>query len=384
VADEAIQARRLAAARARRARVVDHDRTARDDRHAVERGTRHGLLGAGGHDVDDFGALAVGRRQHLLEALHGAGMQLRHARLVHADLGADLLHRHLAEVVEADDLAFARRQRVDRGAHALADFGGLVHAVGRRRLWRQHHGGEHVLVGHVVRRERRGRLDRVDADDGAIQAGFVRPHAGREVGHRRLAAEFPSQVFASRLQLASHAADAAGPRIAAQGVDHRAPHAAFGKRLELDAAVFVVAVRGIDQADHPVLDQVAKVDRVWHRGGDTPGERLDEGHAGGDAFTLGLGNGLALHGLAPRLVAVGETRCRILRTVEPPGHHGLGSWQARYQLRHPCAVLGHTQRTHLPIRWIQAIFCCAIVCTGVKARQRPRRKASTTWHLGCG
>ena len=58
--------------------------------------------------------------EHLAQPLDGAGVQLRHARLVHADLGADLLHRHFAEVVEADQLPLARRQRRDGRAHAVA------------------------------------------------------------------------------------------------------------------------------------------------------------------------------------------------------------------------------------------------------------------------
>ena len=42
----------------------------------------------------------------------------------------------------------------------------------------------------------------------------------------------------------------------------------------------VEAVGRVDEADHAVLHQVAQVDRVRHRGGHAPGERLDEREAG--------------------------------------------------------------------------------------------------------
>jgi len=49
-------------------------------------------------------------RQRVAEAADGTRVQLRDARLVDADLGADLLHRRLLVVIEADHLLLARRQ----------------------------------------------------------------------------------------------------------------------------------------------------------------------------------------------------------------------------------------------------------------------------------
>jgi hypothetical protein len=40
---------------------------------------------------------------------------------------------------------------------------------------------------------------------------------------------------------------------------------------------------GVDETEHAILDQVADVDGVRHRGGDTASKLLDEGYAGGDS-----------------------------------------------------------------------------------------------------
>ena len=61
------------------------------------------------------------RSKRLLESTNGARMQLRHTRLVDANLASDLLHRRFAVVVAADDLLFARWQRGDCGTHADTD-----------------------------------------------------------------------------------------------------------------------------------------------------------------------------------------------------------------------------------------------------------------------
>ena len=115
------------------------------------------------------------------------------------------------------------------------------------------------------------------------------PDAGGQVGQRRLGAGLAAQGLAGRLELAALAADAARPGVLAQRVDHGAPDAALGEGLELDAAAVVVAVRGVDEADHPVLHQVAEVDRVRHRRGHPAGNGFDEGQAGDDAILRGHG-----------------------------------------------------------------------------------------------
>jgi hypothetical protein len=71
-------------------------------------------------------------------------------------------------------------------------------------------------------------------------------------------AELAAQRFARGFELAADTADAARPGVAAQRVDHRATHSAFGKGLELDAAGLVIAVGGIHQTEHAILDEVAR------------------------------------------------------------------------------------------------------------------------------
>ena len=117
------------------------------------------------------------------------------------------------------------------------------------------------------------------------------PDLRGEIRQRRLAPQLASQLFASRLELATLAANATWPGILAQRVDHRAADAPFGERLELDPARLVETVRRVDQPDDAVLNEVADVDRVGHRGRHPPSELLDERKAGNDAGILFTGRG---------------------------------------------------------------------------------------------
>ena len=136
--------------------------------------------------------------ERLAQALDGARVQLRDARFVDADLRADLLHRRFGVVVEADDLALARRQRRDRGANAVAHLALLVRRVGRRRLRRHERRRQRRAVDVLAGRQRRRRLDGVDADDGPAEARLVRADARGEIGERRLGAELAAQLLRAR------------------------------------------------------------------------------------------------------------------------------------------------------------------------------------------
>ena len=177
----------------------------------------------------------------------------------------------------------ARRTRVRVSEASYARSG--RRRLGRHADVRQHH------VGRPVRRRRqhRRRLDGADADDGAAEARLVGADAGGQVGQGRLGARLAAQRLAGRLELAALTADAARPGVLAQRVDHGAADAALGEGLELDAATVVVAMRGVDQADHPVLHQVTEVDRVRHRRSHPTGNGLDERQAGDDTILRGHG-----------------------------------------------------------------------------------------------
>ena len=145
------------------------------------------------------------------------------------------------------------------------------------------------FVEVLVVGERGGRFDGVDADDGAAQALLVGPDLGGEVGQRRLAPELAAQLLAGGFELTALTADAARPCVLAQRVDHRATDATLGKGFELDTARLVEAVRGIDEADDAILDEIANIDGVGHRGRHATSELLDEGNAVHDAGGVGGG-----------------------------------------------------------------------------------------------
>ena len=247
----------------------------------------------------------------LPQTLHGARVQLRDARFVHADLRANLLHRRFAVVVEPDHLALARRQRRNGGADAVADFLLFVRPVGRLWLGGHERRRQRRAVDVLAGRQRRRRFDRVDPHDGASEPRLVRSDSRGEVRERRLGTELAPQFLARRFELAALTPDAARPRVATKRVDHRAANAALGKRLELDAAVFVEAAGGVDQADHPVLHQVAQLDRVRHGRGDATRERFHERKTCGDALTMTGGEWLTLHLIVSSKTAVAVGRVAI-------------------------------------------------------------------------
>ena len=134
----------------------------------------------------------------------------------------------------------------------------------------------------IAARERRRRLDGVDADDGLAETLFVGADGLRQIRERRLVAQGDAQLFARGLELAAHAAHATRPGVLAERVDHGAADAALGKGLELDAAALVEPLGRIDEANDAVLDQVAQVDGVRHGSGHTARQRLHKRKTGLD------------------------------------------------------------------------------------------------------
>jgi len=93
-------------------------------------------------------------------------------------------------------------------------------------------------------------------------------------------------LLARGFELAPLAADAARPRVLAERVDHGTANAAFGKGFELDSARLVEALRGVDQSNDPVLDEIADVNRVGHGRRYPASKLLDERKTGYDARIL--------------------------------------------------------------------------------------------------
>ena len=147
----------------------------------------------------------------------------------------------------------------------------------------------------LARGQWRRRFDRVDAHDGAAQPLLVGADPRGKVGHRWLVTQLASERFTRGVELPALATHAAGPRVFAERIDHRAAHAALGERLELDAACLVEAVRRVDQPEHTVLNQIPHVDRIRHGCGHASGKRLDERQTGDNATVVTDGNGLGAH-----------------------------------------------------------------------------------------
>ncbi len=173
-------------------------------------------------------------------------MQLRHAGFVHADLGADLLHRDFAVVVKADDLTLAPRQRLNRNPDTIARFDLFVRGVGRVGLRGDEYGGQTRLVEMLTRGERRRRFDGVDANDRPAQALFVGSDPRGQVSHGRLVSELAAERLASGIQFPALTSNTTRPRILAECVDHRAAHPPLGEGLEFDAPSFIEPVRRVD------------------------------------------------------------------------------------------------------------------------------------------
>ena len=100
---------------------------------------------------------------------------------------------------------------------------------------------------------------------------------------------WPVAVAGARADRARH------PVHRAQLVDDRALDPRDRVRLELDVTVGVVALDRADQAEQPVLDEVALVDMARQAAADAAGDVLDERRVGEDqAFAKRLVAGLAV------------------------------------------------------------------------------------------
>ena len=208
-------------------------------------------------------------------------------------------------------------QRLDGRAHALACFELLVGGVGRIGLGGHQRGRQRALVEVLAGGERRGRFDRVDADDRAAQALLVGSDAGGQIGQRRLVSQLAAQRLARGVELAALAADAARPGVAAQRVDHRAADAPLGEGLELDAARprRSGAPRRSDRGRRPAPDRRCR--SSWAStppcGGRAPRQTAGRRRSGGSGWRRRAGRASSC--LLECRPGVGTRRCRALRNI---------------------------------------------------------------------
>ena len=97
------------------------------------------------------------------------------------------------------------------------------------------------------------------------------------------AAQLVLELGVGLLDLAGARADRARhPVERAQLVDDRAADALHREGLEADLALRLEAVHRLDQADHPVGDQVGLLDVGGQAGAGAAGDELDQGRVGDD------------------------------------------------------------------------------------------------------
>jgi hypothetical protein len=108
--------------------------------------------------------------------------------------------------------------------------------------------------------------------------------------------KFTPQRLTRGINLTALTADAAGPGVPTQRVDHRASDAALGEGLELDPAILVEPPRRIDKPEHAVLHEIPDINRVGHGRRHPTGKRLHKGEACDDAASLTGWDGLGTHG----------------------------------------------------------------------------------------
>src|SRR5215218_8087328 len=199
--------------------------------------------------------------QPALEPQHRFGVQLRDARLGHAEDLADLAQRQVLVVVERDHELLALRQRRDRIRQPVLQLGRVEQLlrIGRigvvQRVEQRHLVAGGVRHGpQLVERDDRGvgdldqrLLELLDRQVQLLRHLLVGRRAVQPV-----------------LQLAVRALDLARPRAhrarhpveRPQLVDDRALDARDRVGLELDLAIDVEALDRVDQADQPVGDEV--------------------------------------------------------------------------------------------------------------------------------
>src|SRR3954452_25185009 len=274
-----------------------------------------------------------------LQAQHGLGVQLGDARLGDAEDLPDLPEGQVLVVVERDHELLALRQGGDRVGEAVLELGGVEQVLRGGRVGvvervERVGGVQRVEQGDLVARGVRHRPQLVERDDGGVgdldQALLELLDRDAELLGHRLVGGRPVQAV---LELAVDALDLAGagavgarhPVQGAQLVDDRALDAGDRVGLELDLALGVEALDGVDEADEAVGDEVGLLDVRGQAGGHATGDVLDQRRVGDHELLAGT--------VGPR---------RLVATPEIPQLDGFHvGFQASTPLATPGDDFGH-------------------------------------------
>src|SRR3954451_20231114 len=230
--------------------------------------------------------------QPRLQAQHGLGVQLGDARLGHADDLADLTEGQILVVVEGDHELLALGQRGDRVGEAVLELGGVQQILRVRGVRVVQRVEQRDLVARGVR-HRPQLVQRDDRGVGDLHQALLEllDRDADLLGHL-LVGGCPVQPV---LELAVDALDLAGagadgarhPVKGAQLVDDRALDAGDRVGLELDLALEVEALDGVDEADEAVGDEVGLLDVRRQAGGHAAGDVLDQRRVGDHELLAG-------------------------------------------------------------------------------------------------
>ena len=214
-------------------------------------------------------------------------MQLGDARLGHAEDLADLSQRQVLVVVEGDHELLALGQRADRVGQPVLELGGVEQLLGVR--------GVGVLQGveqaDLVAGGVRDGPQLVERDDGGVGdlderlLELVRrdPELARHLVVGRRAVHAVLELRVDALDLAGAGADGARhPVERAQLVDDRALDARDRVGLELDLALDLEALDGVDEADQAIGDEVGLLDVRRETARHAARDVLDERRVGHD------------------------------------------------------------------------------------------------------
>ena len=264
---------------------------------------------------------AVFRRR--AQAQHGLRVKLGDAGLGHAEHLADLAQGEVLEVVEGDRRASRaragpgsrswRRSLTSLVSSAACGSGALSSSIVSSSETRS------PEASGVIHSSSRARIEELEICSSASwSSSSLDLQLLGELGVGRRPAELVLELRVRLLDLAgARAHRARHPVERAQLVDDRAADALHGEGLEADLAARLEAIHRLDQADHPVGDQVGLLDVRGQPRAGAAGDELDQGRVGDDEPLAGALVALLLVA-APELLGARTPSPLLPRPLTPP------------------------------------------------------------------